>query len=164
MFCNQYRDAIQELADGTLGPVRRAELQTHLDQCDDCRALAADLQKICAAAASLDPIKPPDHAWLAIASQLRNEGLVAETPRLRTRSIAMLAVAASLVVLIGGSLYVLRTSGGHTPSQPATSQATGSPANPAGNASRPDPVQSIAEELSAADQHYESAIANLEQA
>ena len=41
MYCNRYRDAIQELVDGTLGPVRRAELQTHLDQCDDCRALAA---------------------------------------------------------------------------------------------------------------------------
>ena len=45
MYCKQYRDVIQELVDGTLGPVRRAELQTHLDQCDACTALASDLRK-----------------------------------------------------------------------------------------------------------------------
>ena len=38
--------AIHELVDGTLGPVRRAELQTHLDVCAECRALVADLNKI----------------------------------------------------------------------------------------------------------------------
>ena len=60
MYCDPYRDAIQELADGTLGPVRRAELQTHLDHCDACRALARDLRKIREAAASLDQPAPPE--------------------------------------------------------------------------------------------------------
>ena len=39
-------DDIQALIDGTLGPIRAAELEQHLDQCDACRALAHDLRRI----------------------------------------------------------------------------------------------------------------------
>src|SRR3954447_4441875 len=46
MACPQYEDAIQEMVDGTLGPIRRSELQIHLDQCDDCGALLDDLEHI----------------------------------------------------------------------------------------------------------------------
>ena len=162
MYCNQYRDAIQELADGTLGPVRRAELQTHLDQCDGCRALVADLQKIRAAASSLDPIAPPARVWSAIASELRKEGRVT-LPR-RTAPMAVLAIAASLVLVIGGALYLLRSSRDVRPAQQAGSETTGAPAAASGNAASVDPVQSINEDLTAAVQHYESAIAKLEQA
>jgi anti-sigma factor RsiW len=48
--CERYLNAIQELVDGTLGPIRRAELELHLESCDACRALAEDLQAIAAAA------------------------------------------------------------------------------------------------------------------
>src|SRR4029450_4292910 len=43
--CERYLNAIQELADGTLGPIRRAELELHLESCDACRALAVSLQR-----------------------------------------------------------------------------------------------------------------------
>ena len=154
MFCNQYKDAILELADGTLGPVRRAELQTHLDTCDDCRALAADLQKIRSAASTLDPMMPPARVWQSIAAQLRQEGRVVTAPLSRTRSLAALAIAASLLLAVGGSLYMLRTRG---PADPRTN----GPAS--GNAETQDAVQSITDDLSAVVQHYESAIVKLEQ-
>jgi len=160
MHCRQYNDAIQELADGTLGPVRRAELQTHLDQCDGCRALAADLQKIRAAASSLEPIAPPPRVWASIANELRKEGRA--VPR-RALSPAMLAIAATLVLVFGGSLYVLRSARDVRPSQQTTSGAP-APGAAGGNAAAGDPVQSINEDLTAAVQHYESAIAKLEQA
>jgi tetratricopeptide (TPR) repeat protein len=162
MTCAQYRDAIQELADGTLGPVRRAELQTHLDQCDDCRALAADLQKIRATATALDPMVPPTRVWNAIAQELRKQGRAA--PARRTAPIAMLAIAASLVLVIGGALYLLRSAGDLRPPQQAAADTASAPAADAGNAPPANTVQRINEDLTAAVQHYESAIATLEQA
>jgi anti-sigma factor RsiW len=161
MHCKQYNDAIQELADGTLGPVRRAELQTHLDQCDDCRAVAADLQKIRAAASSLEAMAPPPRIWASIASELRKEGR-ATAPR-RKMTAAMLALAAALVLVVGGSLYVFRPSRDVRPPQQAASGGP-APSVPGGNAAPSDPVQSINEDLTAAVQSFESAIAKLEQA
>lgn len=159
-FCIQYAETIQELVDGTLGPVRRAELQTHLDRCEACRALVADLQEIHDAAAALEPIRPPDHVWGQIAGQLRQEGRVLSTPRARTRSMAVLAIAASLVLAVGGALYML---GRYEPAAgPSGSPSQGAVAG--GNATGADPVKSIADDLDLVVQHYESAIVKLEEA
>lgn len=157
MSCENYRDAIQELADGTLGPIRRAELQVHLEGCPRCRALAADLSKIRAVAASLDRLTPPDTVWMQVAGRLRQEGRFAAQarPRASHRRIAALAIAAALVVAIGASILLLLPRGGDQPAQQAAQQ---------GNAEPEDPVQSIANEFRLAEQHYQNAIAKLEQA
>jgi len=52
MACERYLNSIHESIDGTIGSIRRAELEMHLDQCEDCRALHEDLQRIHEAAAS----------------------------------------------------------------------------------------------------------------
>ncbi|MEO6214063.1 MAG: zf-HC2 domain-containing protein [Vicinamibacterales bacterium] len=158
MYCNQYRDAIQELADGTLGPVRRAELQTHLDQCDACRALSADLRSIRDAAAHLDTRTPGPHVWMQIAGRLRREGQVA-APSSR-RHYALLAIAAALMLSVGTSLWLLLPGGGQSPS-PRDVPTAG---DTRGNATPGDTVQSITEDLRVAEQHYQSAIVKLEQA
>lgn len=150
MYCSQYRDVIQELVDGTLGPVRRAELQTHLDHCDDCRALVADLQKIRATAASLDRPQPPDHVWMQIAGRLRQEGRVSGASSVPRRNLAWLALAAALVIAVGGSIYVLLP----LRSQQATS----------GNAAAGTTVQSAADEMQIADQHMQLAIEGMRRA
>jgi anti-sigma factor RsiW len=169
MYCKQYREAIQELADGTLGPVRRAELQTHLDQCDDCRALAADLRKIREAAASLDDQAPSDRVWQGIAAQLQKEGRVTAAPP-RRRHMALLALAAGLVLAVGGSLYLLLPLRGTTvpvardggaPGSDPQAGSTGDAAR--GNAVTTPTVQSIADDFRIAEQHYQSAITKLEQ-
>ena len=159
MSCNRYSDAIHELVEGTLGPVRRAELQTHLDICDDCRALVADLQKIRDAAATLDAVQPPDHVWMQIAGRLRQEGRVSQSGPLRSRSMAVLAMAAALTLAIAGSLYMLR----RTDAPASVSPTAISDARPAGNAATADAVQSITDDLTAAEQHYQSAIAKLQE-
>ena len=158
MHCSQYTGAIQELADGTLGPVRRAELQTHLDQCDDCRALADDLLKIRAAAGSFEPVRPAEHVWLRIAAQLRQEGRVAPAAPHTRRGAGLLAIAAALVLAVGASVYFVSRVA-PTPA-PATTTATA----PDGNAASPVTVQSIADDLTTAERHYQSAIAKLEEA
>jgi hypothetical protein len=168
MFCRQYAEAIQELADGTLGPVRRAELQTHLDQCDNCRALAADLQKIRDAARAFDRLVPPDRVWLQIAGQLRQEGRVTASVAGGRRRAAIYAIAAALLLMVGGSvwlLYPLRqstniVSGPSGPRDPGTQ----GPRDPSGNAAATDPVQSVGEEFRLAEQHLQAGIAKLEAA
>jgi hypothetical protein len=167
MFCKQYSEAIQELAEGTLGPVRRAELQTHLDQCDGCRALAADLQKIRDTARSLEQPAPPERAWLRIAARLRQEGRVVETSSPRRRRTALLALAAALLLMVGGSLWLLypMRNAATTTTQGPGDPGTQGPTDPArGNPARGDAVQSIADDLQTAERHYQSAIAKLEQA
>ena len=163
MTCRLYTDAIQELVDGTLGPIRRAELQTHLDVCDSCRALLADIQKIRASAASLDAVQPAPHVWLQIANQLRQEGRATSVVQSPRRHVAMLAIAATLLLSVGGALYVLLPG---TPATPVTDTAQTSSAaeSPAGNAAVPDPVQSVADELRLAEQHFQKAISTLEAA
>jgi hypothetical protein len=158
MYCHQYRDAIQELADGTLGPVRRAELQTHLDQCDACTALASDLRKIREAAAGLDHPAPPAHVWMQIAGRLRQEGRVSAPPSQRNHY-ALLALAAALVLSVGTSVWLLFSDRG-TATQLQRSGST----QASGNATANDAVQSITDDLKVAEEHYQSAISKLEQA
>jgi hypothetical protein len=157
MFCRHYNEAIQELVEGTLGPVRRAELQTHLDTCDTCRALAADLQKIRDAGTALPPLRPPDRVWERVAGQLRQEGRMSAAPAARTSYTALLAIAATLVIAIGGGLFILQ----NLEPAPASVQTAGTPE---GNATPDDAVQSITDDLTAAERHYQSAIQKLEAA
>lgn len=165
MYCKQYRDVIQELVDGTLSPIRRAELQTHLDQCDDCRALVADLKKVRDAAAALDHPAPPGHVWMQIAGRLRQEGRVAATSSVsRGGHLTLLAIAATLVIAVGASIYVL------LPLRQQASQTAQDATRPAstpgetGNAGGSDTVKSIADDLQIAEQHYQSAIDKLQKA
>lgn len=165
MSCDRYQDTLHEHVDRTLGPVRRAELQTHLDICPACVALVADLHKIRDAAASLEPVQPRDHVWMQIAGRLRQEGRISETAPARQRHLAVVAMAAALVMAIAGSLYVLKTT--ETPRTPSTGSAStiipvsNDPAA-RGNAATADAVQSITDDLTLAEQHYQSAIAKLQ--
>ena len=173
MQCSQYRESIHELVDGTIGPIRRAELERHLDECAACRALAEDLRVIQDTAASLDPLEPPDGVWLQIAGRLRQAGRLAAPPLpvpvAARRHVALLALAAALVLAVGASIMVLlprwredtTTARLATPSAPA---AQGASAAQQGNPPAEVAVESVEEEFRLAEQHYQNAIAKLEQA
>jgi anti-sigma factor RsiW len=161
--CERYLNAIQELVDGTLGPIRRAELELHLESCDACRALAEDLQTIAAAAQSLEPLTPPEATWQQITSRLRAEGRAGSTgPGLvRRQSVAILALAAALVFVVGASLYVLRRQAPVAPNpSPVASTPSATPQSAAGNPATAPPVQAgdIATELAAVDKHFQNVI------
>jgi anti-sigma factor RsiW len=165
MVCERYHDAIQEMVDGTLGPIRRSELQIHLDQCDDCRALLQDMERIRDLAASLDRVAPPDRVWLQVAGRLRQEGRLSPPAAIRQPArhhYALVAIAAALVLAVGASLIVLLPAvrGSRQPSAPATA-AQRTP----GNAEPAAAVQGdIEAEFRAAEQHYQAAITKLEEA
>jgi hypothetical protein len=160
MTCERYRQSIQELIDGTLGSIRRAELELHLDECDDCRALADDLRLIHGTAASLGQLEPPDRVWLQIAGRLRQEGRITAPAVVRRprRSAAILAIAAALLLAVGTSVFVLTRYN----AAPQTGEAGSQQA--ASNAPAPDPVESVAAEFRLAEQHLQNAIGKLEEA
>ena len=158
MNCARNRQAIQELVDGTLGPIRAAELEQHLNQCPSCRALATDMQRVHDLAASLDHPAPPDGVWLQIAGRLRQEGRVRRAPpvqRARQSRVAILAIAAALTLAVGGSLIMLAPllRNGAPPAEQAS-----------GNIPGDESVQSIEDHFRLAEQHMQTGIAKLEEA
>ncbi len=158
-----YRESIQELIDGTIGGIRRAELERHLAECAECRSFLADMETIRQTADSLDRLEPPDRVWLQIAGRLRQEGRVQlPQPRpARSPRYALLAIAAALVLAVGASIVALVSQYRATPATPPTAAATA--AEPTGtNADLA--VESVEAEFRLAEQHYQNAIAKLEQA
>jgi anti-sigma factor RsiW len=156
MACERYLNAIHELIDGTLGPLRRAELELHLETCDACAALASDLREIARASRSLGPIEPPSTAWTRIVDRLQAEGRIGAPPRVSTRrNQIVLALAAALVLAIGGSIVmILRDAPSGTPAAPADAHAQPG----SGNAAPVDPVESVTSELALSEQHFQKAV------
>src|SRR4051812_15404183 len=161
-----YRESIQELIDGTIGAIRRAELERHLADCAECRSFLADMEAIRATADSLDPLQPPDGVWLQIAGRLRQEGRVQAPPApvpSRAPRYAMLAIAASLVLAVGVAIGLLVTQS-RSPNNPAPAAATASSPASQGNPAESIAVESVEAEFRLAEQHYQNAISKLEQA
>jgi anti-sigma factor RsiW len=150
--CEQYLNAIGDLVDGTLGPLRRAELVLHLETCDRCRALVTDLQRIAEGARALDTLPPPDRVWTSVAARLQAEGRLRPAARWGFgRHHTALALAAALVLAIGASLvFLIPADEGSGEPEPATAAA------PAGVFE--DPVQGVASELALTERHFQNAI------
>ncbi|HYT64820.1 MAG TPA: zf-HC2 domain-containing protein [Vicinamibacterales bacterium] len=161
MNCSQYLNSIHEAVDGTIGSIRRAELEMHLDQCADCRALRDDLQRIHDAAAALPALEAPPRAWLQIAGRLRQEGRIREeAPVARSRHgyVAWLAAAAAVIIAIASAVTLLAP-------KPVTVPPTGQTTPPAvstGNAVDGKSVETVQNEVDVAQQQFEKAIADLE--
>jgi hypothetical protein len=145
MACERYLNAINELVDGTLGPLRRAELELHLEACEDCAALLGDLREIQRATDTLEDLQPPSRVWTQIAQQLHQEGRVAESPRgfMRRPSNTLIALAAALILAVGASLLML-VPRRDAAAPPPTNASTAPVPEPAGNAPADDSVQSVA--------------------
>jgi hypothetical protein len=155
MACERNIERIQELVDGTLGAIRRVELESHLAQCPACRALKDDLERIRDAAAALPTLAPPDGAWLQIAGRLRHEGRIRETAAARrSPSYAWLAIAATLVLAAGLSIVLLLRS---TPTSqtPPTSTASGNPKTS-------ESVEAVQNEVDAAQDQFQKAITKMD--
>jgi len=159
MACNRYLNSIQERVDGTIGAIRRAELEMHLDACDACRVLLEDLQRIHDAAADLPALAPPDRAWLQIAGRLRLEGRITNDTAARPsrRSyVAWLAIAAALVIAAGSAVLLVVPRG--TPAFPAQTAASTSTAGEPSAGAAVDAVNAV----EAAQAQFEKAIEDLE--
>jgi copper chaperone CopZ len=166
MNCEHCEEAIGELVDGArMDEATRIEVEAHLRDCASCRALLADLRQIHAAAVRL-PVDPvPDRVWARVSGQLPIPAVGPQKPRVfrilfgsqRVRLAWGAAATMALAVLVlVVALPRLRSGDGR---QGAVRTAAPGPVHP----NDAELVQSVESELQLAEQHYEKAIAGLEQ-
>ena len=167
MNCEHCQSLVDDYVDGTLGPEARAEVEQHLAGCGTCRTMAEDFRAIRQAAATLERHAPPPHAWTKLSTALDNErrGSTFRVPRSKfgfgfgfgfgSGFGRPLAVAATVLLILGGTSWIvwqqLNVAG---PGTVATTPAPGTD---------PELAQSVETELKLAEEHYQKAIAGLEQ-
>jgi hypothetical protein len=158
MTCRDYNAAIAESLDGTLDPARQRALERHVEGCEACRALVADLRSIQAAAFTLDRHEPPGHVLERLRSRMATEVPPKAPVRLlawpisRTPWAGWAAAAALVVATWVGISQLVRNPEPHSD---APAQVSSEPSG--------DPVATVVSELEAAAGHYDKAIQELEQ-
>ena len=153
---------LNEYVDQGLTAAERGAVDVHLRECSVCRAMIADLEQLRTVAGGLEPIAPPARVWTRIESVIGHQSPVTSprssvskiarltTPDWRlTTTVGWLAAAAVLVLAATAGLRLVRVSRPEAP--------------PAATVESAPTAQSVEAELKQAEQHYQKAIAGLEQ-
>jgi hypothetical protein len=148
MTCEQCNDWLVDAVDGTLDLESQSQLAAHCRTCAACRGLLDDLKEIRAAVAALDRHTPSPELWRAIAAKTRLASSErASSPKRSSRfGWRQLAAAAALVMVLGAAAWY----------------AAGTRSRPNADAAS-NLVRNAVSELQQAEQHYQNAIASLEQ-
>ena len=102
MACTEFQPALSELVDGTLSREGKARLESHLEECTDCRALLADLQRLRESARALPKMTPPESLCQKVRADFDAEASRASA-KPAVRASARLAVGASARPAVGAS-------------------------------------------------------------
>ncbi len=160
MTCAECGERLDGWLQGRPGTTVTAAVEAHLDTCAACRRMFDDARAIQEAALRITGRGTSDETWARIAARLepalerRAAAEAPEAPRSGALRWRGLALAATLAVVIGGSLFGLHRSVFDTPAAPASSAEVPAPGAL---------VESIEQELAQAAEHYERAITGLEQ-
>jgi hypothetical protein len=128
-----WTDRLSEYLDAELAPEERASLAAHLKECAECSATLDDLRRVVTRARALESGGPATDLWPGIAQRIGSaSGPVHLAPGERSRRISfslpqLLAAGVALMVLSGGSVWLLRPSG-RTGSAPVAALPTPSAA------------------------------------
>ena len=169
MNCDRCHDRIDDYVDGTLEPEVRADVEQHLATCPACRTMADDFRAIRVAATGLERHTPPAHVWTKLSAALDAERppsrFARRRPGARPSSVGRLftggffwqplAIAATLLLIVGGTSWIVW--------QQLSVDRPSTTANAPAPASNPELTQSVETELRLAEEHYQRAIAGLEQ-
>ena len=71
MKCNKVKPLLPELLDGELAPAEAAQVQQHLDDCDDCARQRIELQRSLEAVDALSQLEPSEGFDAAFARKLQ---------------------------------------------------------------------------------------------
>ena len=153
--CNTFFNQLEQWMEGG----RSADAEAHLRGCPRCRALVEDLESIHQTALSLEDvdIAPPDRIWIALRSQLEQEGLIhgerhgwaqalkgwfggvfSAVPRPALAGAYMVALIAVGIALAGPGYR--RFNGTQVPTQPLTAQLNSAERDAVSSMMNSDPV------------------------
>ena len=113
-----WTDRLSEYLDDELPPGERASLEGHLAQCDECTAALADLRRVVARARALESTGPATDLWPGIATRIgaaAGAGPAVRAIGMRRFAFSLpqlLAAGIALMVLSGGSVWLLRPASG----------------------------------------------------
>lgn len=173
MSCTEFTPLLSELADSGLTGEAKAGVEAHVASCEACRATLADIRKIRQAARSLPKPAPTEDLWNNVRARIDAEQNASKVVPIQPRrgwfgghKWTVLAAAAVLLISIStGIVLTLRGRSQAPAGQAATTtvQQPGAPTTASAHAGDANLVQSVEMELQQADQHYEKALAGLEQ-
>jgi len=152
--CGRFAALVHHRVGGTPDEAAQADLDGHLASCAACRSLLADLEAMRQAAAGLPDFTPRTEVWANLSQRLAAE-LAARPRPFWTGARVALAMAATLLVAVASSMWVLRGTAPASPPQASPAAAV--------IQSPEDLVQDVDEHLRIADEHYVKAITGLEQ-
>lgn len=145
-----WTDRLSDYLDDELAPAERGTLERHLASCAECRGALADLRAVVERAAALAPRTPAADLWPGVEQRIRQ---VRPGRRVISFSLPQIAAAAILLMaLSGGLVWVLRD----RPSAPAQASAD--------LRQRTDRAPTTALPVSFADETYDRAVSDLQQA
>jgi hypothetical protein len=121
MRCNELEQILEQHADKPLPDLATS----HLNGCESCRTLAADLEAIHTVAIELsaEEIAPPEHIWITLRNQLEAEGIIHEPapaeqstkygwwfvfqrPAVAGAFLSLVLVAAGMISTLGNSMQL----------------------------------------------------------
>ena len=150
---DRWMDRLSDYLDGELPAAERLALEAHLDRCNDCSTLLADLRRVVDRAQGAEEHVPRRDLWPGIASRIGATPAV--SPRIGRRwtfSLPQLAAAAIFLMTLsgGGAVWLLRSD-------------TVSPSNgPLATTPIPTGAPVAMNASNSASQSYAAAIADLE--
>ena len=169
------------MVDGTLARDVRPEVEAHLQGCAGCRGLLIDLRRTRETARALPKMTAPESLWPKVRADFAAESgqpkrlapapvadeeaagttrrftILRFVPRRPAASTGLAAAAVIVLAVSAGLFFTSRRAAAPLAARPAATATTASAA------ARPGAV-SVEAELDLADQHYQKAIAALEQA
>jgi len=166
----EWTDKLSDYLDDELEAAERAAVEAHLRECADCSAVLDDLRRVIARAqAAATAARPPQtDLWTGVAGRIN----CIRQPRRVSLTVAQLAAAAVLVAAVSaGMAWQFAPSIAGRPDSESSAANTdrtvaSSVAAPSGSSAdlqvRPDGVSLIG--VSLADDQYDAAVADLEQA
>ena len=139
--CAHVESLASEWVDGTLAPDVRSRIEAHLDDCESCANLVADLAAIASEAHALPRLEPSRDLWAGIAARIETPVTVLEPRRVvavsSSRWWKSAVAAAALVAVTAGVTWHLATrsvrdevASTAAPAPAASSDATGTGSAP----------------------------------
>ena len=163
MTCDRVMPLLSEHVDRTLPASAVADVEHHLEQCSECRALLADLQAIRQAATTLDRLTPAASVWDRVAAEISATPQRAEFPTPPQRIVfetarqPRFALAAAAVLLLSTIVGLWMREGIRTATPVPAEDQTAATTEAAGGTSADNDI------VRAAERDYEQAIMGLEQ-